>query len=444
MNNFATSTLSNEGFAKGFAVEALQHFCSNQVTGRLQIVWREVSWIIRLQNGKITYARHSIEPFDNLICHLRNMSYEVPSLTKEFRAKISDLFEDVSIAKQELLDADEISYQCNEYEALCWLLNHQHLKPEQMSAMVQKMTKESTELLFWLDEVNYKFSDRLDNPQNFCAIDLSSLVSNTHQRFRLWQFLAPQVWSPYQRPYYFGQSKKQKELLPEMKMQEKFSTILKGFSFRQLAILMKQDELKIAGGLLPYMAEEVVILRDPQPPFDKLPRVPAQLSAPLLRAIEALKEAPPEAPSPITQRQVAAIATPQHQENLIENVDDQTSYTIACVDDSPTVLTEIGRFLKDSNLKFFAINDSLKAPMQILKLKPDLILLDVNMPKVDGYKLCSLLRNNPALKSVPIVMVTGNTGIIDRAKAKIAGSTDYLTKPFTQEGLLKMVFRHLT
>jgi len=82
--------------------------------------------------------------------------------------------------------------------------------------------------------------------------------------------------------------------------------------------------------------------------------------------------------------------------------------------------------------------------MQILKLKPDLILLDVNMPKVDGYKLCSLLRNNPVLKNIPIVMVTGNTGIIDRAKAKIAGSSDYLTKPFTQEGLLKMVFRHLS
>ena len=210
---------------------------------------------------------------------------------------------------------------------------------------------------------------------------------------------------------------------------------------------MKQDELKIAGGLLPYLAEEVVILRDPQPPFDKLPRVPAQLSPPLVRAIEALKEIPkPEARKQTTQRQVTAIAPPtEPQENLIENIEvDQTTYTIACVDDSPTVLTEIGRFLRDSNLKFVAINDSLKAPMQILKLKPDLILLDVNMPKVDGYKLCSLLRNNPALKNIPIVMVTGNTGIIDRAKAKIAGSTDYLTKPFTQEGLLKMVFRHLT
>lgn len=430
MNDFAVTTLSNQGFTKGYTVDALQHFCKNQVTGKLQILWQEVYWIIRLQNGKITYARHSIEPFDNLLCHLRNMSYEVPSLTKEFRSQVTQLFEDAPNQSE----FDDVSFQCNEYEALCWLVNENHLKSTQMKAMAEKMTKEAMEILFWLPEVNYKFSDRLDNHQNFCNLELGDIVSYTHQRFRLWQFLAPQVFSPYQRPYYFGQSKKQKELLPEMKLQERFSTILKGFSFRQLAILMKQDELKVAGGLLPYIAEEVVVLRDPQPPFNKLPKVPNQLPELLLKVI-----APSIPKVPIT----ATITAPL--EEAIENITvDETTYTIACVDDSPTVLTEIGRFLKDSNLKFFAISDSLKAPMQILKLKPDLILLDVNMPKVDGYKLCSLLRNNPALKNIPIVMVTGNTGIIDRAKAKIAGSSDYLTKPFTQEGLLKMVFRHLS
>ncbi len=443
MNNFATTTLSNKGFSKGSPVLALQHFCKNQVTGRLQVLWHEVSWVIRLENGKVTYVRHSIEPFDNLICHLRDMSYGIPTLTKEFRAKVTDLFEDMSNAREELLDAEEITYQCNEYEALCWLLNQQHLKPTQMATMVEKMTKESIELLFWVDEVNYKFSDRLDNPQSLCKLELSTLIAYVQQRFRLWQFLAPQVWSPYQRPYYFGQSKKQKELLPEMKLQEKFSTILKGFSFKQLAILMRQDDVKVAGGLLPYMAEEVVVLRDPQPPFNKLPKVPTQLSAPLK-----LITAPPAVNSQSSQSPNATSAValnPKPPENLIADIEvDETTYTIACVDDSPTVLTEIGRFLKDSNLKFYAFNDPLKAPMQILKLKPDLILLDVNMPKVDGYKLCGLLRNNAALKNIPIVMVTGNTGIIDRAKAKIAGSTDYLTKPFTQEGLLKMVFRHLT
>lgn len=90
------------------------------------------------------------------------------------------------------------------------------------------------------------------------------------------------------------------------------------------------------------------------------------------------------------------------------------------------------------------ISDPVKALMQIVRSKPDLILLDVTMPNLDGYELCSLLRRHPSFKAVPVVMVTGNTGFIDRAKAKLAGASSYLTKPFTQSDLLKTVFKHLS
>jgi twitching motility two-component system response regulator PilG len=90
------------------------------------------------------------------------------------------------------------------------------------------------------------------------------------------------------------------------------------------------------------------------------------------------------------------------------------------------------------------INDPVKALMQIVRSKPDLILLDVTMPNLDGYELCSLLRRHPSFKNTPVVMVTGNTGFIDRAKARLVGASSYLTKPFTQSELLKTVFKHLT
>ncbi|MBF2026346.1 MAG: response regulator [Oscillatoriales cyanobacterium C42_A2020_001] len=119
-------------------------------------------------------------------------------------------------------------------------------------------------------------------------------------------------------------------------------------------------------------------------------------------------------------------------------------YTIACIDDSPTVLQAINSFLEDSNLSIVMINDPLKALIQIIRCKPDLILLDVGMPNLDGYELCSMLRRHPNFKTTPIVMVTGNTGFIDRAKAKLVGASGYLTKPFTRPELMKMVFKHLT
>jgi two-component system, chemotaxis family, response regulator PixG len=81
--------------------------------------------------------------------------------------------------------------------------------------------------------------------------------------------------------------------------------------------------------------------------------------------------------------------------------------------------------------------------MQIVRSKPDLLLLDIGMPNLDGYELCALLRRHPRFKHIPIVMVTGNTGFFDRAKAKLAGASGYLTKPFSQAELLKIVFKHL-
>lgn len=118
-------------------------------------------------------------------------------------------------------------------------------------------------------------------------------------------------------------------------------------------------------------------------------------------------------------------------------------YKIVCIDDSPTVLHSMKSFLDDEFFSVVAIKDPLKALMQIIRVKPDLILLDITMPHLDGYELCSLLRKHSQLKKTPIIMVTGRSGFIDRAKAKMVRSSGYLTKPFTQSELLKLVFQHL-
>ncbi|HLO89117.1 MAG TPA: response regulator [Nostocaceae cyanobacterium] len=118
-------------------------------------------------------------------------------------------------------------------------------------------------------------------------------------------------------------------------------------------------------------------------------------------------------------------------------------YTVACIDDSQTVLNSIRNCLDEKKFAVVMIKDPLKALMQILRSKPDLILLDVEMPNLDGYELCSLLRRHSAFKNTPIIMVTGRTGFIDKAKAKIVRSSGYLTKPFTRSELLKLVFKHI-
>ena len=142
----------------------------------------------------------------------------------------------------------------------------------------------------------------------------------------------------------------------------------------------------------------------------------------------------PEAPGAATPSVPKATGAPSAK----------TNYTIACIDDSPTVLQAIKAFLDDTSFTVIMISNPVQALMQVVRSKPDLILLDVEMPNLDGYELCSLLRRHPMFKTTPIIMVTGNTGFIDRAKAKLVRASGYLTKPFTQPDLLKMVFKHLT
>lgn len=118
-------------------------------------------------------------------------------------------------------------------------------------------------------------------------------------------------------------------------------------------------------------------------------------------------------------------------------------YTIFCIDDSPTVLNTINNYLDDQIFSVITITDSLNALMQILRTKPDIILLDVDMPHLDGYELCSMLRKHTSLKNTPVIMVSAKTGLIDRARAKLVRASGFLPKPFTQGDLLKIIFQHI-
>jgi chemotaxis family two-component system response regulator PixG len=427
---------SSQGLSTGIPLDTLQRFCDRKVTGLLQFFGNQVIWIVRIEAGKITFVTNSVERFDRLLCQMRLMSHQVPRLTKEFRAQVCIKFEDATEPVSGLADYGDIdpSLRTSDYTAVCWLVSQQYLTFVQGAQLLEAVSREAIEPLFWMEQAAYRFSPGLGNEPTIYATELVPLAMFCQQRLRLWQLLAPQIWSPYQRPYFFGQTEKQKQILPELQLHQRFRTILKGFSFRHLAVLLNKDELKIAGSLMPYICEEVVVLRDPQPPFDVLPKVPALLPESFARLT-----------NQVITKQVDLMAQGEDPTLLQTEVQvpPQSTYSIACVDDSPTVLNEISRFLGEENFQIVAIRDPLKALMQILKARPDLILLDVTMPKINGYELCRLIRKNSHFKNTPIIMVTGNTGIIDRAKAKLSGATDFMAKPFSQEGLLKMVFRYL-
>ncbi|MDB9340155.1 MULTISPECIES: response regulator [Cyanophyceae] len=123
---------------------------------------------------------------------------------------------------------------------------------------------------------------------------------------------------------------------------------------------------------------------------------------------------------------------------------DRKLYKILCIDDSPTVLNTIKNYLDEQIFTVITITDSWNVLTQIFRIKPDVILLKVEMPNLNGYELCSLLRKHSSFKNTPVIMVTGKTGLIDRARAKLVRASGFLAKPFIQGDLLKIIFQHIS
>lgn len=226
------------------------------------------------------------------------------------------------------------------------------------------------------------------------------MLGHFQNRMQAWQKFGPLIRSPHQRPYLFSQTSKD-SCAPGL---IKLGKLLKGMSIRQLALALNQDELKVAKLLYPYIQRGDVYLHVSQEAYRKLPEIPP-------------------APAKIE----SAVKT----------------FKIACVDDSPTILEEMYRFLNHQEYEVTKIDDPIKAASILFRLKPDLILMDITMPEINGYKLCSLLRNSVTFRETPIIMVTGRSGLIDKARARVTGATDYLVKPFTRGGLLAVVEKYI-
>ncbi len=116
--------------------------------------------------------------------------------------------------------------------------------------------------------------------------------------------------------------------------------------------------------------------------------------------------------------------------------------TILIVDDSPTVRKILSLTLEKEGYKVVAANDGVLALAALGSLLPDLIFLDITMPTMDGYEVCRRIRKNPRTASVPVVMLSGKDGFFDKVRGRMAGATEYLTKPFQAPEVLRSVAAH--
>lgn len=134
---------------------------------------------------------------------------------------------------------------------------------------------------------------------------------------------------------------------------------------------------------------------------------------------------------------------PHIQQPINSPVRERKKYSILGVDNDYSILNTVEDFLDEQIFSVLKFMDSSQALMEILRVQPDIILLNVEMPNLNGYEVCSLLRKHTHYKNTPVILMTDRMGLRDRAKAKFVRANGYLEKPFSQGDLLKIIFHHI-
>ncbi|MCW5316668.1 response regulator [Nostoc sp. KVJ3] len=272
-----------------------------------------------------------------------------------------------------------------DYLAICWLVNQKYISPSQAAILIEQLALEVLESFLNLEEGSYEFIPEsfLDDMPKFCHLNLRLLVERcqTPRSVGVRVNVSEREASRREAAYPYRQTSPTSKSHPSQ--------------------LFKINELK------PKTTPNSSITNGYKP-------------------------------------SAYSINTNEHRgQRIIQPPADKKIYTIFCIDESPTVLSTIQSYLDEQTFSIVGVTDSLKALMQIIHAKPDIILLDISMPNLDGYELCSLLRKHSHFKNTPVIMVSEKVGFLDRAKAKMVRASGYLTKPFTQGDLLKVIFKHI-
>ena len=409
--------------------ELLSQLAHSNSSGCLEFDEGLISWKIYLQQGNLKYVYCSAQLLDQLKYHLRYLQF------KQALAALKDLPSSY-VKIQSYLQGKSSAKNQNLYsKVISWLLTEKHLEPSQGLELIEHINKDALHFCLWLDRGTSSWQN--EQPIPFwlqeqlgysSSLSLSECLDAEQTRLKQWQNCSAELLSVHQRPYFTsGWEHKPLPASGSLNYQalKELSQVIRGStSIRQLSLLLKKDELYVAQILSPYIEDKIIYLRHAQSPLDKLPSIPR---------------------SKKTFHQSSLVDSFSNNENEPKIPGNATvkTWEIVCIDDSPTILKEIQRFLDRDRFKVTAIDDPVQAVPIIFRLKPDLILLDITMPRINGYKICGLLRSSDHCNQTPIIMVTGNTGLIDKARAKIAGANDYLTKPFTRQELMLVIEKYL-
>ena len=345
-------------------------------------------WIFYYRLGRIVWASGGIHPFRRW---RRQMLQNCPQI-------------DVDKIR---LNSQDVSIDYWDYRLLEILFKKQKIQREQIHNIVENTIAElffdlAQEADFTAVTCNRSQQVILDMPMSFTSADNS--LKQMQDSWKIWSEaglsnLYPDLAPVLRKP-------EQLQQLVNPSVYNNFITLINGkYTLRDLAVKMKQNVMPVARSLLPYILKGIIELVE-------VPDLP-------LASIEAEKN--------LTGTKA------QHP----------TMPLIACVDDSPQVCKIMEEIVTSYGFRFIKISDAVQALPTLIQNKPDLIFLDLMMPVASGYEICTQLRRISSFANTPVIILTGNDGLLDRVRAKVVGSTDYLTKPVASDKVMGIVRKYL-
>jgi two-component system, chemotaxis family, response regulator PixG len=322
--------------------------------------------------------------------------------------------------QRDLVDADATAVGIAWDFALLYLwTQRQKITREQLTKVISAIT---TEVLFDINqaaEVTHKTVPQDGSFSPLVSIEVSAAIAEAQRSWQAWQRAKLSQYSPDKVP--LVRKPVQLRLSTSEKSYKNLARLLTGqHTLRDLAGQMQQQPADVLSSLLPLIQAEWVELTSiadlPKPIFrqNNLPEV-GDLS--------------PSTPPKARITQPPNSASPKA--------------LVACVDDSFMVRNTMEKLLNSAGYQFLGVDDPIRAISILLRHKPDLIFLDLMMPKVNGDEVCKQLRKLACFRTTPIVILTGNDGYANRLKSNFAGASEFLTKPLDADVVLSVTRKHL-
>lgn len=303
---------------------------------------------------------------------------------------------------------------CGDYHVLSSLLEQKLIGREQAIELVKTR---ATEIVFDLLHLEFRQQLRVNSDiastssfltsgmqMSISLVNIEQVLHDAHQTWLVWQKKGLSNWSPNLAPM----MRKQDRLREEVSgiVYQNFLRLLDGQrTLRDLSSRMGKDVRKLTSSLIPYVQQD------------------------LLDIVE-----------------VEDIEAPQFSRNarLQEEIKDADKPLIACIDDSPQICKIMEQIITQSGYRCISIQESLQALPALIKADPDFIFLDIGMPIVNGYEICTQVRRVNKLKHIPIVFLTGNDGIIDRVRAKVSGANAFIPKPIEIDKITSTIEKYIS